>query len=773
MFDINTILALLLAQKGGNSSGGGNASIATDKSLTQSGMAADAAIVGQKLAEQSEAIADLGGGGIVYNAKTPPEGLTAAVGDGETDDAPALNALVTYINSVGGGILFLPKGTYMVDSRVYWKSNVSLVGEGIGLTILKPRQAAGVGVGFAAISWQGFTASNPMVNCTFRDFTIDGDEMNITSYTSYPKGINIHYVKDCIFRDMVIKNTCATGLGIDNLSNVTMDNIHCYNCGRSFVPSGTEANVGGAGLGIGTETMNSEGFIIRNCICDGCGNYGIFLEDQSSGDFPDESYIITGNIVRNGRNHGIVVKGGSKTIVANNTVYDNANDGIAVLENNGFLTEHIKITNNLCINNGNGFRLESNGQCKDIYVSDNVFTENDYGVVINSPAEDLEIMRNTIKDSAYTGVKMAGVNLTDCVFWQNVVFGNGANYSNSATFSGNVDYNELATPVEPTGIAFGQSSYSVKTGGTLALSVVFTPSNANGSVVYTSGDTSKATISGNILTAIAEGELNVTATCGSLTATCTVTITEASSGGESGNLWDSSVNLLTGYISDSGDFVSMPEHLTYDGLIEVSPNGIYQFTTQADNLSSGVSWRIAEYDEAKTYIQRTIGLKLGRCQVTTETTKYVKITVSGTNGGYDSVSESMASQIKQNSMFIELTADDFIPLKGLAYENKIYNDAGELLDNNNNATTVDYIDTNGATKIEYLFEGDIITGIVCYIQCFDENKVFLERKGVEVSKKIEAFSLSAETKYIKLRTGYNGKVFDESKVWDTFYYRLI
>lgn len=87
MFDINTILALLLAQKGGNSSGGGNASIATDKTLTQSGMAADAAIVGQKLTEQSDAIADKAiGGGIWYGSTSTGANTTLKVVTTETRD---------------------------------------------------------------------------------------------------------------------------------------------------------------------------------------------------------------------------------------------------------------------------------------------------------------------------------------------------------------------------------------------------------------------------------------------------------------------------------------------------------------------------------------------------------------------------------------------------------------------------------------------------------------------------------------------------------------
>lgn len=111
MFDINTILALLLAQKGGNSSGGGNASIATDKTLTQSGMAADAAIVGQKLTEQSEAIADLENkiptsGGSVVSSVEPAD-----------DDIPQV-----YLTGINGASAPTTKGEDEVDFKLHYVS---------------------------------------------------------------------------------------------------------------------------------------------------------------------------------------------------------------------------------------------------------------------------------------------------------------------------------------------------------------------------------------------------------------------------------------------------------------------------------------------------------------------------------------------------------------------------------------------------------------------------------------------------------------------------
>lgn len=454
--------------------------------------------------------------GLYYNAK-----LHDATGDGNTDDSPALNALVTLVHDAGGGTIYLPKGVYMLDAPILWKSNVSLVGEGMGLAILKTRQAAGVGEGFAAIRGLTFSADAPCTNCTFEQFTIDGEEMNITEYTSWPKGINIHFMDQCTFRDMVIQNTCATGLGVDHLRNSVVDHVVCINCGRSWTGNGVEQNVGGAGIGIGSNCMEGESLIVQNCVADGCGNYGIFFEKQGY-TYPGkaEGHVIANNVVRNGRNHGIVVKGDANVVVADNVVFGNANDGLAVLENNEFVTEHIMFSNNLVRGNGNGFRLESDGVCRNITLSGNVFDDNGNGIVINTDTTELSMISNEVKGSS-TGLVINGAHF-DCVIKNNIMFKNTANEDISGTFDGDTTFNDYVN--YPEAIAFEKDNYSIVTGDVLPLSVIFTPANTSGVVTYSVDNPEIALIEGNTLVALSVGSVVLTARCGVLIATTNVTV---------------------------------------------------------------------------------------------------------------------------------------------------------------------------------------------------------------------------------------------------------
>ena len=88
----------------------------------------------------------------VYNAKTDRRLPMPPVGNGTEDDLPALNADIIWINRHGGGVLFLPAGTYRLDNtRVTLEmlSNTVLEGEGMDRTTLTYGDRNGTGAGLA------------------------------------------------------------------------------------------------------------------------------------------------------------------------------------------------------------------------------------------------------------------------------------------------------------------------------------------------------------------------------------------------------------------------------------------------------------------------------------------------------------------------------------------------------------------------------------------------------------------------------------------------
>jgi hypothetical protein len=67
----------------------------------------------------------------IYNARS-----YGALGDGTTDDRASIQAALDAAKAVGGGVVFLPKGTYLIKRPLWIGSKVALQGSGRGATII-------------------------------------------------------------------------------------------------------------------------------------------------------------------------------------------------------------------------------------------------------------------------------------------------------------------------------------------------------------------------------------------------------------------------------------------------------------------------------------------------------------------------------------------------------------------------------------------------------------------------------------------------------------
>jgi hypothetical protein len=94
-----------------------------------------------------------------------------AVGSGLVDDAAGIQAAINAAVSVGGGVVYLPSGTYAIGSDIILDSRVALIGQ--------PEQTF----------IQPFTANiNPLISCTGTNEAIKRDVFvqNITFRNSDP-----------------------------------------------------------------------------------------------------------------------------------------------------------------------------------------------------------------------------------------------------------------------------------------------------------------------------------------------------------------------------------------------------------------------------------------------------------------------------------------------------------------------------------------------------------------------------------------------------------
>jgi hypothetical protein len=89
--------------------------------------------------------ADYGFSGNVYNVLTDSRLTVHATANRSTNDQPAIQGAIDHATAHGGGVVYLPAGTYLVDAdRLNVASNVVLRGDGIDVTTIRDTGNSGI-----------------------------------------------------------------------------------------------------------------------------------------------------------------------------------------------------------------------------------------------------------------------------------------------------------------------------------------------------------------------------------------------------------------------------------------------------------------------------------------------------------------------------------------------------------------------------------------------------------------------------------------------------
>lgn len=182
-----------------------------------------------------------------------------------------------WLSANGGGFLYAPPAYYKMPIPVNPKSGVSLVGGGQEGTIFLP-------MGYLpAFQYRGKpTEASPEIyveNIQFCDFTVDGENQQLHPERGYIpdiKGIFLQYYRNAVFDRLTVRNTGATGFGVDMPDRVFVSNFLVENCGRLA----QVGDLGASGFGLGTSFLSSEPIFLSKIVGRGNKNYGIFFEPQ-------------------------------------------------------------------------------------------------------------------------------------------------------------------------------------------------------------------------------------------------------------------------------------------------------------------------------------------------------------------------------------------------------------------------------------------------------------------------------------------------------------
>ena len=168
-------------------------------------------------------------------------------------------------------------------------------------------------------------------------------------------------------------------------------------------------------------------------------------------------------------------------------------------------------------------------------------------------------------------------------------------------------YDALYPPIPATGITLSSNTLSFATlNATQTLTATLTPSDSTDTVTWASSDQTKATVANGVVTSVGYGSCTITATAGSVSATCSVTIAQATLSSIS------AVYTQSGTVYDTDSLDSLKSDLVVTATWSDSTTSTVASTdyTLSGTLTAGTSTVTVSYGGKTTTFNVTVTAEL-------------------------------------------------------------------------------------------------------------------------------------------------------------------
>lgn len=311
-------------------------------------------------------------------------------------DQVCINNAIAACPSAACQIILL-EGTYSTTGLVGTSAsikNLTIKGLGANLTLIKPS----TNIGAPIISFSGGTNGTPLLNIHIEDLGVDGSNQTKNG-TITNKGISMPFCTGCSVRNTYVYNTGATGIALDfSPKAIIVNNV--------VNDSGTTAQTtGNSCIGNGTGQYADESQVISGNVLENCGFAGILIEAQTiGGELMGNNYNVSGNTIVGNSTYGVVVRGTSNVNITSNIIKGNSSDGVLVSDYGSQSCNNILIeSNNINGNGGYGVNVtnaNSGGDQTYIQVKNNDLTGNTSGPLNNLLATPSQLTRfNNLGDT--------------------------------------------------------------------------------------------------------------------------------------------------------------------------------------------------------------------------------------------------------------------------------------------------------------------------------------------------------------------------------------
>ena len=179
----------------------------------------------------------------------------SAYGDNVHDDAGAIGDCMAAAAAAGKDV-YIPAGTYLLETQLQPPSHSCIRGAGVDTTILH------------ATYYYGFQIINAYHNITISDMTIDGDD---------PRTSEIHGLEANEFDDVTLERVkfldCRYGFKASvRGTNLNMDTVTAVGCGQNYISNTTGGTFTSCNFAVVTGTSPEGTSFHALYLCDNCHN---------------------------------------------------------------------------------------------------------------------------------------------------------------------------------------------------------------------------------------------------------------------------------------------------------------------------------------------------------------------------------------------------------------------------------------------------------------------------------------------------------------------
>lgn len=194
-----------------------------------------------------------------------------AFGDGEVNDTQAFLDAVAHIESLGGGVLYIPAGEYVIDGRIELTSNITVFGEEGTLLVKNPTRTSAhifvIGLAKGTTGYGGGARNVNFFNLTFRGTANTTTRVALANTFNHAENV---IFSNCKFIDCITQDHALDLAGCSNILIEDCDFIGAYNtAGREYteciqIDSSTSMALGDPAF-TNTDNLPTKGVTVRRC----------------------------------------------------------------------------------------------------------------------------------------------------------------------------------------------------------------------------------------------------------------------------------------------------------------------------------------------------------------------------------------------------------------------------------------------------------------------------------------------------------------------------